>query len=119
MKFSKDHEWVKLEGETAIIGITDYAAHQLGDVTYVELPSVGNKLTQGKSFSTVESVKTVSDVFAPMSGEVTDVNEELSDNPAIVNEDPMGKGWIAKIKFSNKAEYDTLLDEAAYKEICK
>ncbi|MCK9456178.1 MAG: Glycine cleavage system H protein [bacterium ADurb.Bin157] len=119
MKFSKEHEWVKLEGNTATIGITDYAAHQLGDIVFVELPNKGSKFEVNKVFGTIESVKTVSDVYAPMSGEVTEVNDELDANPALVNEDPTGKGWIVKIKISDPKEYDQLLDEAAYKATCE
>lgn len=118
MKFSKDHEWVKLDGDLAIVGITDYAAEQLGDVTYVELPDVGATLTKDATFGTIESVKTVSDLCSPMSGEVTEVNTELEDEPAIVNEDPFNKGWILKMKVSNAAEYEELLDEAGYKAVC-
>lgn len=119
MKFSKDHEWAKLEGDTAVVGITDYAAHQLGDITYVEAPEVGAQLKQGTSFGSIESVKTVSDLLAPVSGEVVEVNTELEDNPALVNDDPMGKGWICKVKCADKAEFNNLLDEQAYKALCK
>ncbi len=119
IKFSKEHEWAKLEGDTAIIGITDYAAHQLGDVVFVELPAKGAKLKFGAVFGTIESVKTVSDLFAPLTGEVTAVNNDLENNPALVNEDPMGAGWICKIKVADAAEFNKLLSEADYKKICE
>lgn len=117
-RYSKDHEWAKLEGDTAIIGITDYAAHQLGDVVFVELPAKGTKLKMGAVFGTIESVKTVSDLFAPVSGEVTAVNDNLENNPALVNEEPMGAGWICKVKVSDPSEFEKLLSEADYKKIC-
>jgi glycine cleavage system H protein len=96
MKFSKEHEWAKLEGNTVTVGITDYAAHQLGDVVFVEMPTVGSKIKQGATIGTIESVKTVSDLYSPVSGEVIAVNEELESNPALVNEAPMSNGWISK-----------------------
>lgn len=119
MKFSKEHEWAKLEGTTVTIGITDYAANQLGDVVFVELPSVGSGLKKGTTFGTIESVKTVSDLYAPVSGEVIAVNEELEGNPALVNESPMADGWILKVKIADVKEFDTLLSEADYKKICE
>jgi glycine cleavage system H protein len=119
MKFTKDHEWAKTEGEKVIIGITDYAANQLGDVVFVELPAVGDNVGKGDTIGTIESVKTVSDLFAPVSGEIIAVNEELEGNPALVNEDPMGAGWILEVKPSNNAELDEMLDEEAYKKICE
>jgi glycine cleavage system H protein len=115
IKFSKDHEWVKLDGDTATIGITHYAQEQLGDVVFVELPEVGKKIEQGKELATVESVKAASEVYAPVSGEVVEVNGALTDAPATVNEDALGKGWFARIKLANRAELDGLMDEAAYK----
>lgn len=119
MKFTKDHEWAKNEGEKVVIGITEYAAHQLGDVVFVELPTVGDTIEKGSTIGTIESVKTVSDLFAPVSGEIIAVNEELEGNPALVNEDPMGAGWILEVKPSNPAEFDEMLDEEAYKAICE
>ncbi|MDD3148765.1 MAG: glycine cleavage system protein GcvH [Candidatus Riflebacteria bacterium] len=118
-RYSKEHEWAKLEGDTATVGITDYAAHQLGDVVFVELPAKGTKLKMGAGFGTIESVKTVSDLFAPVSGEVTAVNDNLENNPALVNEEPMGAGWICKVKVSDPAEFEQLLSEADYKKICE
>lgn len=119
IKFTKEHEWAKLEGDIATIGITDYAAHQLGDVVFVELPAKGAKLKFGSVFGSIESVKTVSDLFAPLSGEVTDVNGNLENNPALVNEEPMGAGWICKLRIADPAEFNKLLSEDDYKKICE
>jgi glycine cleavage system H protein len=116
IKFSKDHEWVKLDGDTATIGITHYAQEQLGDVVFVELPEVGKKIEQGKELATVESVKAASEVYAPVSGEVVEVNGALTDAPATVNEDALGKGWFAKLKVSDKGQLSGLMDEAAYRK---
>src|ERR1051325_3800950 len=116
IRYSKDHELVKLDGDTATVGITHYAQEQLGDVVFVELPDVGKKVEKGKELPTVESVKAASEVYAPISGEVTEVNSALTDAPATVNEDAMGKGWFAKLKLTNKADLDGLMDEAAYKK---
>lgn len=116
IRFSKDHEWVKLDGDTATIGITVYAQEQLGDVVFVDLPAVGKKVEKGKEMAVVESVKAASEVFAPLTGEVLEVNAILSDAPATVNEDAMGKGWFAKLKIANKSELGDLMDEAAYKK---
>lgn len=119
MKFTKEHEWAKLEGDIATIGITEYAAHQLGDVVFVEMPAVGDNIKQGATIGTIESVKTVSDLYSPLSGEVIEVNSELESNPALINEDPLEKGWILKIKVADPKEMDTLLSEADYKKICE
>lgn len=116
IRFTKDHEWVRLDGDKAVVGITDYAAQQLGDVVFVELPEIGQSLEQGKDVAVVESVKAASDVYAPISGEVTDVNTALSDDPAAVNEEPFGKGWFFKISVKDKAEFSKLMDETAYKD---
>ncbi|GAB4272508.1 MAG: glycine cleavage system protein GcvH [Candidatus Rifleibacteriota bacterium] len=119
MKFTKDHEWAKLEGDTAIIGITDHAATQLGDIVFVEMPQVGDEIKQGATIGTIESVKTVSDLYSPLSGEVISINEEIESNPGLVNEDPMGKGWILKIKVADPKEMDALLTEEDYKKFCE
>lgn len=119
MKFSKEHEWAKLDGNVVTVGITDYAANQLGDVVFVELPEVGRKVEMEKIFGTIESVKTVSDLYSPVSGEVVEANGELESNPALVNEAPMDAGWIIKIKVADSKEFDTLLSEADYKKICE
>jgi glycine cleavage system H protein len=114
LKFSTDHEWVRREGDVAVVGITDYAQGQLGDVVYVELPAPGKKVEKGKEAAVVESVKAASEVYAPVSGEVVEVNEALSGEPAKVNADPMGDGWFMKIRMSNPAELDELMEEAKY-----
>lgn len=114
LRFSKDHEWVRLDGEIAVVGITDWAQSQLGDVVYVELPEIGRRVEQGKEAAVVESVKAASEVYAPLSGEVVEVNEALAADPAKVNADPMGEGWFLKLRLSDPKELDGLMDEAAY-----
>ena len=116
VRYSKDHEWVKVDGDTATVGITHYAQEQLGDVVFVELPDVGTKVEQGKQMATVESVKAASEVYAPISGEVLEVNGALADAPATVNEEAQGKGWFAKLKIADKGQLAGLMDEAAYKK---
>jgi len=117
LKYTKDHEWARIEGEVATIGITDYAQSELGDIVYLELPEVGDQTTQGESFGTIEAVKAVSDLFAPLSGEVTEVNTALADQPEIINKDPYGEGWIIKIRLSNPSEEDELLNKSQYEEL--
>jgi len=117
LRYTKDHEWVRIEGDTVTVGITPYAQEQLGDVVYVELPEVGRKVEQGKEMAVVESVKAASEVYAPVSGEVLEVNTVLSDAPATVNEDAQGKGWFVKLKVTDSKQLDGLLDEAAYKAL--
>lgn len=114
-RFTKDHEWVRLDGDVAVIGITDYAQTQLGDVVYVELPEVGRRIEQGKEAAVVELVKAASDVDAPVSGEVVEVNEALAADPAKVNADPMGEGWFLKLRLADLTQLDGLMDEAAYR----
>ena len=114
-RFSKDHEWVRQEGELAVIGITDYAQSQLGDVVFVELPKVGRSLKKAEAAAVVESVKAASDVYAPISGEVLEVNDAITTEPALVNSDAAGKAWFFKMKISDKSELGGLMDEAAYK----
>ncbi len=116
MKFAKSHEWVKVEGGIGKVGISEYAQSQLGDIVFIELPDPGDKLTQGSQLGTIESTKAASELFAPISGEVIEVNGELVNNPQWINESPFEKGWIAKIKVKNPAELDNLMDEAAYNE---
>jgi glycine cleavage system H protein len=113
-RYTSEHEWVRLEGDLATVGITDYAQHELGDVVYVELPKVGAKLNAGQSFGTVESVKAVSDIYAPVSGEVTEVNSALTQTPESINKDPHGKAWLIKLKVSNSSEIAKLMNAAAY-----
>lgn len=118
-KFSKEHEWVKVEGESAIVGISDYAQKELGDVVYVELPVIGDSFSKGDTCSNIESVKAVNDIYCPVSGEILEINEELEDSPELVNQDPLGKGWIFKLKLENPAELDELMDEGAYQDYLK
>jgi len=117
LKYTKDHEWIRVEGDMGVVGITDYAQGELGDVVFVELPAKGTKLEQGKQFGTIEAVKTVSDLFAPVGGEVVEVNEALKDSPEVVNKDPYKGGWMVKMKISSKSELSTLLDSAKYQEM--
>jgi len=114
LKYTKDHEWIRIEGDTATIGITDFAQHELGDIVYVEISGLNKELGEGEVFGTVEAVKTVSDLFLPVAGTVTEVNPELEGNPEFVNQDPYGKGWMVKMTMSNPAEAEALLDSAAY-----
>jgi glycine cleavage system H protein len=118
-RYTRDHEWVQLDGDTATVGITQYAAEQLGDVVFVELPEVGRKVKKGDGAAVVESVKAASDVYSPLSGEVVETNSGLTDNPGTVNEAPEGGGWFMKIKVGDKSELDSLLDQAAYQEFLK
>ena len=115
LRFTKDHEWVRLDGDLAVVGITDYAQSQLGDVVYVELPEIGRQVEKGKEAAVVESVKAASEVYAPASGEVAEVNEAIAADPAKVNADPMGEGWFIKLRLADPKELDGLLDEEAYK----
>jgi glycine cleavage system H protein len=117
LKYTKDHEWVLIEGENGTIGITDYAQGELGDVVFVELPAVGKAMKQHDSFGTIEAVKAVSDLFAPLSGTVTAVNGDLTAAPETVNKDPYGKGWMVKFKITSAAEAAGLLDANAYKAL--
>ena len=114
VRYSKDHEWARPEGELYTVGITDYAQDQLGDIVFVELPEKGSVLEQGEDFGTVESVKSVSELFMPLGGEVVEINENLDQAPELVNNDPYGQGWMIKIKPGNPAAYDTLLDAKTY-----
>jgi glycine cleavage system H protein len=114
IRYTKDHEYIRVEGDTGVIGITDYAQSQLGDVVFVELPPIGKKLEKGHEAAVVESVKAASEVNAPVSGEVVEVNDTLKDAPGTVNTDPTGEGWFLKIKISEPSELDSLMDEAAY-----
>lgn len=114
LRYSKEHEWVRQEGEIAVIGITDHAQDQLGDVVYVELPEVGTELTQFEVCGTIESVKTVSDLYAPLSGEVIQINEKLDDAPELINNEPYGAGWICEIKVRDSSEYEKLLSATEY-----
>lgn len=114
LKYTKDHEWVKLEGDIATIGITEFAQSELGDIVYVEIETVGESMEQEAVFGSVEAVKTVSDLFLPMSGEIIEFNEALESNPELVNNDPYGEGWMVKVRVSNPSEFEALLDASAY-----
>jgi glycine cleavage system H protein len=114
LKYTKDHEWIKAEGNIGTVGITDFAQESLNDIVFVELPGKGKKAEASKTIATVESVKSVSEIFSPVSGEIVEVNEALKENPAIVNSDPFGKGWLFKIKIQNKSELDKLMSSAEY-----
>jgi glycine cleavage system H protein len=115
LRFTKDHEWIRLEGDLAVIGITDYAQSQLGDVVYVELPEIGHRIEKGKEAAVVESVKAASEVYAPVSGEVAEVNEAITADPSKVNADAMGEGWFIKLRLTDHKELEGLLDEEAYR----
>jgi glycine cleavage system H protein len=116
LRYSKEHEWVRADGAQATIGITSFAADELGDIVFVELPEVGAQLSQYGTFGVIESVKAVSDLYAPISGEVVEVNGSLRDRPELVNNDPFGEGWIAKVQLADPGELDGLMDAAAYGE---
>ena len=116
-RYTKEHEWIRLSGDTGVIGITEYAQGELGDVVFVELPAVGAKLTQGKTFGTIEAVKAVSDLYAPVSGEVLEINPALQATPELVNKAPYEGGWMLKLKLSNPAETSGLLDAESYKKL--
>ena len=115
LKYSKEHEWVRLEGDVAVIGITEFAQDELGDIVYVEQPKVGDKVSQNEQFGVVESVKTVSDLYSPLSGEVVEVNDDVAGSPENINKDPYGTGWIIKVKTDDTSELDNLLSADDYK----
>ena len=117
LKYTKDHEWISIDGDSATIGITDYAQGELGDIVYVEIESLGEQLDKEEIFGSVEAVKTVSDLFLPVSGEITEMNEGLEDNPELINDDPYGEGWIIKMKISDQNELSDLLSADAYKDL--
>jgi len=116
LRYTKEHEWVRVRGQEAEVGITDFAQGELGDVVFVELPKVGERVTQMKSFGTIDAVKTVSDLFAPVSGEVVAINTDLKDNPALINQSPYEKGWMIRIRVASPAEVDSLLSAEAYEK---
>jgi glycine cleavage system H protein len=117
LRYTKDHEWVRVEGDQATVGVTDFAANQLGDVVFVDLPAVGRSVDQFATFGVVESVKAVSDMFAPIGGEVVEVNSELTANPELVNSDPFGAGWMIKLRVADPGQVGQLLDPAAYEKL--
>lgn len=114
LRYTKDHEWLKLEGDVAVIGITDYAQHELGDIVFIEVETVGETLDRHETFGTIEAVKTVSDMFMPVAGEVVAFNEELTSAPEAINQDPYGNGWVIKVKMTDPAQVEELLDATAY-----
>jgi glycine cleavage system H protein len=116
--YTNEHEWIRIEGDVGVVGITAYAAEKLGDVVFVEVPEVGRKVKKDGDMAVVESVKAASDVYAPVTGEVTEANSALADKPETVNADPEGAGWFCKVKLSNKAELSALMDKAAYDKFC-
>ena len=117
LKYTKDHEWIRIEGNTATVGITDFAQSELGDIVYVDVPSLNKSLKKEEVFGTVEAVKTVSDLFIPVSGKITEINPLLNDKPEVVNKDPYGEGWMVKISLDNPDEVKELLDTASYKKL--
>jgi glycine cleavage system H protein len=117
LKYTEDHEWVKVDGDTVVVGITDYAQNELGDVVFVEIETEGEELEHGDTFGTVEAVKTVSDLFMPVGGTVSEVNQALADEPELVNKDPYGKGWMIKISVSDAGELDNLMSADDYKKM--
>ncbi len=117
LKYSSDHEWCSVEGDVATIGITDFAQSQLGDIVFVDVPTVGESIASGELFGTIEAVKTVSDAFSPVSGEVMEFNEGVDADPSVVNSDPYGEGWLIKIKMSDLSELDSLLSDQKYAEL--
>lgn len=117
LKYTNEHEWIRVEGDIAYVGITDYAQEQLGDIVFVDIPTVGETLEANETFGTIEVVKTISDLFLPVAGEVMEQNENLEENPELVNKDPYGEGWLIKIKPANLADIDDLLDAEAYKAV--
>ena len=118
-RYSTEHEWIRVEGEIGTVGITDYAQEQLGDVVFVDVPQAGRTVAKGESVAVVESVKAASDIYAPVSGEISESNPELANAPGDVNAEPMGKGWFFKLKLADKGELASLMDEAAYKDFVK
>ena len=119
LKYTKEHEWIRVEGDEAVVGISDYAQQQLGDVVFIELPDVGKSLSKGDEAAVVESVKAASEVYAPVDGEVVSVNEKLADEPALVNGDPLGDGWFFRIRIADAGQLEALMDEAAYKSFAE
>lgn len=117
LKYTSEHEWVRMDGDVAYVGITDYAQEQLGDIVFVDIPTVGETLNAGETIGTIEVVKTISDIFSPIAGEILEVNNELEENPALVNQDPYGKGWLVKMKPAADADFASLLDAEAYKAL--
>ena len=119
LKYTKEHEWVKVEEDNVVIGVTDFAQHLLTDIVFVELPEMGKEIEQGKPFMVIESVKSVSDVYASVSGKISKVNEDLQDNSGLVNDDPFGRGWLVKVRIKDAKEIDKLMSAEEYEKFCK
>ncbi len=117
LRYTKDHEWIRVEGDEAVIGITDFAQHELGDIVYIDVETVGQELKEGAVFGTVEAVKTVSDLFLPVNGTITEVNPDLNSNPDLVNTDPYGKGWMVRMKLADAGDINALMDNKAYQAL--
>jgi glycine cleavage system H protein len=117
LKYTKEHEWIKVNGDVAVIGITDFAQQELGDIVYVEIETLGQQIKEGEIFGTVEAVKTVSDLFLPVNGTITEINPKLNTNPELVNTDPYGEGWMVKIKISNPSDINSLMDKSSYESM--
>ena len=117
LKYTKEHEWAKIDGNVATIGVTEFAQSELGDIAWLEMPAVGDETRKGDPFGTIEAVKTVEDLYAPLSGKIIEINGELLDSPELVNEDPYGKGWIVKLEYSTESEIENLLSAEAYSEL--
>lgn len=117
LKYTKDHEWIKVEGDFAVVGITDFAQGELGDIVFVEVETEGETLDQEEAFGTIEAVKTVSDLFMPVGGEIVEFNSDLADTPELINTDPYGKGWIIKVKMSDASQVNSLMNDEEYKEL--
>jgi len=117
LKYTKEHEWIRINGDSGVIGISDYAQSELGDLVFVELPSAGARLEQGKTFGTIEAVKAVSDLYAPVTGDVLEVNKEVQETPELVNKEPYDRGWMVKVKLADPEELKSLLDAEAYKKL--
>ncbi|MBW2976193.1 glycine cleavage system protein GcvH [Candidatus Woesearchaeota archaeon] len=119
LKYTREHEWIRVDGDVGVVGITDFAQNALTDIVFVELPEIGKKVEQSKTAATIESVKSVSDIYAPVSGEIAGANKKLADNPELVNKDPYGEGWIFKVKIADKSELDKLMPVGEYEKIAK
>jgi glycine cleavage system H protein len=117
LRYTKDHEWIRISGKTAIVGITDFAQGELGDVVFVEIETLGDHIEKGEPFGTIEAVKTVSDLFMPLSGKVIDINGDINDSPDLVNKDPYGEGWLIKVEIDDAAQADELMDAAKYEKM--
>ena len=119
IKYTNEHEWVKIDNDTAIIGVTDFAQSELGDIVFVEFPNIGDSFSQNDVFGTIEAVKTLADLYLPLSGKIISINNEIENTPELINEDPYNNGWLVKVKFNNLSEYDNLLSNTDYEKLIK